>query len=154
MIFYGLTTSAYFNYIFSDVIKFLIVEEKIVTLKLILFLMVYFFMIMVMIFLFIFFIFHLWITLKNFTTYEILTFRKNRLKNSSLAAGEKNNFTTFGEEVSKFDLSPWENWRQVYGCNPLVWFIPINFCRKDSMWDNGINFKLNQKYEYEVVKSV
>ncbi len=55
---------------------------------------------------------------------------------------------------SMYDISLWENWKAVYGSNPLLWFFPVK-CRSDnSQWHNGINFKVSQKYQFEVVKSV
>jgi hypothetical protein len=139
MIFYSLVNSSYFNYIFSDVIKYLIVEEKIVTIKLLIFVVVYIFMILIMISLIFFNAFHFWITLKNYTTFELVT--------RILRPGEKIC------KMSIYNISYWENFKQVYGWNCLVWLLPINNSPIDD-WNNGINFKLNRKYEYEVVKSV
>jgi hypothetical protein len=138
MIFYALVNTVYFNYIFSDVIRYLIVEEKIVSLKLLAYLMVYFFMVVLMLSLGVFNLFHLWITLKNYTTFEFVThFVRGKSKHN---------------ETSKYGISLWENFRQVYGCNPLLWGLPIN-PQSHSYWNNGINFKVNTKFEYEVVKS-
>jgi hypothetical protein len=138
MVFYALINTIYFNYIFSGVIRYLIIEEKIVTLKLMAFLILYFFMIMVMLSLGLFYLFHLWITLKNYTTFEFATY---------IVKGKANPNT-----ISRYDLGYWENFKQVYGWNPLFWFIPIDG-QAITNWYNGINFKVNMKYEYEVVKS-
>jgi hypothetical protein len=148
MIFYSLATSTYFNYIFFDVIKFLIVEEKVVDLRLMFFMTAYFFTLILMCALFIFNIFHFWITIKNFTTYEISALTK---KKSSPIEYNSANYKI--EEISKYDLSCWDNWKQVHGSNPLLWLFPI-IPSSNSLWHNGINFKLNRKFEYEVVKSV
>lgn len=145
MLLYGFINSCYFNYIFSDVIKFLIVENKVVDLKLIFFCSYYFFMIMIMIALFPFNIFHLWITLRNFTTHEFVIQMRKKKK------GE--NGIDRMNQLSKYDISSWYNWKQVYGSNPITWFLPIN-CKSEHQWNNGFNFKLNNKFEYEVVKSV
>jgi hypothetical protein len=139
MIFYALVNSAYFTYIFSDVIRYLIIEEKIVSLKLLLFVVLYFFMIMVMLSLAIFNIFHLWITVKNFTTFEFVTHFVRAKQNPNTR--------------SQYDITYWENFKQVYGWNPLLWLLPVDPI-SSSKWHNGFNFKLNTKFEYEVVKSV
>jgi hypothetical protein len=139
MIFWALVNSAYFNLIFSGVIRYLIVEEKIVTLKLICFLVLYFFMIMVMLGLSMFNLFHFWITVKNYTTFEFASvFTKGRNQDPN--------------KMSRYDIGYWENFKQVYGSNPLLWFIPVDGVR-ESNWHNGINFKVASRYEYEVVKS-
>ena len=57
-------------------------------------------------------------------------------------------------QISQFSISSWENWKQVYGANPLLWFLPVNCHIDNSQWNNGINFKQNNLYEFEVVKSV
>jgi palmitoyltransferase len=148
MIFYGFVNTAYFNYIFSDVIKFLIKEEKVVDFKMISFLSLYFLMIMLMIAMFIFNCFHFFITCRNFTTYEFWSLTKKKKTNNYVAPSIDRI-----AELSQYDLSSWDNWRQVHTWNPLGWLLPIN-CVKDDLWNNGINFKLNKKFEYEVVKSV
>ena len=151
MIFYSFITSAYFNYIFSDVIKFLIIEEKIIDFRLMFFLACYFFTILLMLALFIFNIFHFWITLRNYTTYEISYASKKKKQNFPEYYAYRHKME---EEVSIYDISGWENWKQVHGANPLFWFLPFRLKTSESLWDNGINFKLNKKFEYEVVKSV
>jgi uncharacterized membrane protein len=138
MIFYAFINAIYFNYIFSDVIKYLIINDKIKTIQLILFLVLYFFMIMVMISLAIFNLFHFWITLKNFSTYEFVTYVvKGR--------GDPNS-------QSRYDLGYWQNFKQVYGWNPIFWVFPID-AQRFGNWYNGVNFKVNTKFEYEIVKS-
>jgi hypothetical protein len=138
MIFYALINTIYFTYIFADVIRYLIVEEKIVSIKLLVFLMLYIFIIILTLSLAVFNIFHLWITLKNFTTFEFIT--------NFVRAKSCNN------TKSRYDISYWENFKQVYGSNPLTWLLPIN-SQSVTSWNNGINFKINTRFEYEVVKS-
>jgi hypothetical protein len=139
MIFYALVNSIYFNYIFSDVIRYLIIEEKIVSLKLLLFLSLYFFMIMVMLSLAVFNLFHFWITLKNYTTFEFVT---------TFVRGKENP----NSKRSKYDISIWENFKQVYGWNPIFWLLPIDAQTYSNTY-NGMNFKVNSKFEYEIIKS-
>jgi hypothetical protein len=146
MIFYALLTSAYFNFIFFDVIRFLIKEEKLITGKLIFFFAVYIFIIMIMITMIIFNIFHFWITISNYTTHEFVT-DVVRKKEDGLSGVNK------VSKQSIYDISSFENWKQVHGWNPFLWVLPVNFTY-NSMWNNGLNFKLNRKYEYEVIKSV
>jgi hypothetical protein len=141
MIFYGLLNSTYFNYIFYDVIKFLIIEDKIIDFKLISFMSVYFFMIILMIGIFFFNIFHTWITLNNYTTYEFMI--NNRKSNKA------NNY-----DLMFYNISFYENWKQVHSANPLVWFLPIRLNYSSPKWNKGINFKINRKFKFEVVKSV
>lgn len=141
MIFYGLLNSTYFNYIFYDVIKFLIIEDKIIDFKLISFMSLYFFMIILMVGVFFFNIFHTWITLNNNTTYELMINNRNK-KN-----GKKN-------DLMHYNISYYENWKQVHSANPLVWFLPIRLDYSSAKWNNGINFKINRKFKFEVVKSV
>jgi hypothetical protein len=149
MIFYAFLNSAYFNYIFSDVIKFLIKEEKIVDFRTISFMSLYFFMIMVMITLFIFNSFHFFITARNFTTYEFWSLTKKK-KGSTTPSPSIDKLS----ELSQYDISTWENWIQVQSANPLIWLFPIRFINENLKWNNGINFKLNKKFEFEVIKSV
>jgi palmitoyltransferase len=139
MIFYAFANSLYFVYIFGDVIKYLIIEEKIVSFKLIFFVVMYFFMIMIMLSLSIFNIFHFSIVIKNYTTFEFVT-----------------NVVRPGENPSKkstYDISLWENFTQVYGKNILLWLIPVSNTITSKI-TNGINFKQNAKFEYEIIKSV
>jgi hypothetical protein len=139
MIFYAFANSLYFVYIFSDVIKYLIIEEKIVSFKLIFFVVMYFFMIMIMLSLGLFNIFHFSIVIKNYSTFEFVT--------NIVRPGENPN------KKSRYDISLWENFTQVYGTNILLWLIPVNN-KSISKHTNGINFKQDAKFEYEVIKSV
>jgi hypothetical protein len=155
MIFYGMVNACYFNYIFSDVIRFLIKEEKVVNVKLIIFLVLYFFMIMLMMALCIFNIFHFWVTVRNFTTNEFINqIVRGKCRNTLLSL-ENNGDPEFNriEKLSRYDRGAYENWKQVYGSNPFTWLLPIN-TMQNSTWNNGMNFKLNYKYQYEVIKSV
>lgn len=172
-VFYGLVNSTYFNYIFSDAIRFLVVEEKIVDVKLVTFLVLYFFMTMVMIALIIFNIFHFWIIIKNFTSHEFITkvVKKKHVRRDGYLDGdgdiESRENLKFphtpieqSNQISKYDISLWYNFKQVYGWNPIFWLLPVSsaspiLCRNEkTLWDNGINFKINKKYECEIVKSV
>lgn len=54
--------------------------------------------------------------------------------------------------ISRYDLGVLWNLQQVFGSNLLLWLIPLDF-KENSFWDNGINFKLNPKFEYEVIGS-
>jgi len=165
LILYAFLYSSFFNYIFSDVLKFLIVEEKVISFKLISFCSAYIFMVMIMITLFIFTVFHFYITITNFTTYEFITqvVRKKEHGEGSKGEGQNSkhqhgyNLDKIRGEIkrSRYDLSIWENWKSVYGANPLLWFIPFSANRgQNTQWNNGINFQVNQKYQFEVVKSV
>jgi hypothetical protein len=116
-------------------------------------------MILVMIAFFIFNIFHFWITINNFTTYEFVTqvVRKKEKKDRYMNADSGYYHVDRIDRMNKkslFDVSPWDNWKQVYGTNPLLWLIPFKCRNENSLWYNGINFKVNRKYEFEVVKSV
>ena len=66
--------------------------------------------------------FHLYITLRNYTTYEYITkvIRKNN--NSNIDPMTKVDETS----VSMFDVGAYENFKQVFGSNLLCWFLPIN----------------------------
>lgn len=146
MILYGLINSCYFIFIYRDVIKYLIIEEKVVDFTLISFVVLFIFTILIMMGLFIFNIFHFWITIKNFTTYEFVT---------QIVRGKNDGRINRIEQQSRFDISPYENWKQVYGsvCYLILWFLPIK-TQKENIWNNGINFKVNMKFEYEIIKSV
>jgi hypothetical protein len=153
-IFYGLLNSVCFNYIFSDAIRFLVVEEKTFDMKLIIFLVLYFFMIMVMIALFIFNIFHLWITLKNFTSHEFINKVVKKKTGKNGECDIENHTPNQMQETSMYDIGLWQNFKQVHGANPLCWLSPIRCNQDNTLWNNGINFKVNRKYEYEIVNSV
>ena len=96
-------------------------------------------MIMIMISLGIFNIFHFSIVIKNYTTFEFVT----NIVRPGLDPNTK----------SMYDISFWCNIIEVYGNNPLFWLLPIDV-HDANMYNNGINFKLNTKYEYEIIKSV
>ena len=79
-----------------------------------------------MVSLFIFCSFHLFITLKNYTTYEYITkvIRKNK--------NNENNDSTFDirnivdeSQVSMFDIGLFLNFKQVFGKNFYLWCISI-----------------------------
>ena len=96
-------------------------------------------MIMIMISLGIFNIFHLSIVMKNFTTFEFVT----NIVKPGLDPNTK----------SMYDISLWSNITQIYGKNPFFWFLPIDVLNSNINTD-GFNFKLNSKFEYEIIKSV
>lgn len=108
-------------------------------------------MIMVMIALAIFNLFHFWITIKNFTSHEFIS-KVVRKKGSNMDIEAQTRYKDFN--ISMYDISLWENFKQINGCNPICWFLPVRCCRENTLWDNGMNFKVNIKHEFEVVKTV
>lgn len=130
MVFYGFLNSVYFTYIYRDVIKFLIVFEKvnlsliqIICFKLLLFLGLYIFVIVIMIFLFFFLFFHLMIIFGNYTTYEYITkVIRNRYNDKQEVLAEITE--------SRYSLGAYENFKQVFGDYIFLWLIPINLLGK------------------------
>ena len=153
LIFYGLINSCFFNYIFRDVVKFLIIEEKIITVKLIFFIMVYFFMIMLMLGLVLFFFFHCVIISNNFTTYEFINWHKKNKTQKNINFETNSSFNN-GEEVNQYNLGMLENIKEILGDNPIIWFLPYEGKKLNEFWNNGFNFRINLKNEYENVKIV
>jgi len=147
MIFYGFLNSLYFTYIYKDVIRFLILEEKIINLKLIIFLGLYMFMIIIMLSLFIFLVFHLWITMKNYSTYEYITKVIRTYNNSDDTVNEE-------KLNSRYNIDTWANFTQVFGTNIFLWFIPISSHSNKNFWENGLNYKVNNNFALEVIESV
>jgi len=148
LVFYGCVNLIIFDYLFRDVVRFLIVEEKIVTIKLIFFIVFYFFMILLTAAMLIFNIFHLMILLNNLTTNEFLNIQKNR-ENTELIGYDYNK-----NKINKYDIGYYNNLKEILGSNPFMWLIPYNSNTGKNNWDNGYNFKLNPKSEYEIIKSV
>lgn len=148
---YGLVAITFFNWVFSDVIRFMILNEKIVNFKLIVFFSYYIFMIVLMMSLFIFCTFHLFISLKNYTTYEYITkVIRNESNNDSL----KNVDGVDESQVSMFDIGCINNFLQVMGPNPLKWCLPMSPYRPGDYHNMGISFKINKRFEYEIIQSV
>ena len=146
LVFWGFINSMFFNYIFRDVVKFLVVEEKVVTVKLIAFIVFFFFMIMLMVGLLIFNIFHFIAVLNNMTTNEFLNINKKRERGEG--------YDKDGRELNKYDLGIMKNIKENLGWNPILWLIPYDTTNTKSQWNNGYNFKHNIKNEYEIIKSV
>lgn len=131
-----------------DIVKFLIIEEKAVTIKLILFIIFYFLTIVFMVGLLIFNIFHFMLIFNNLTTNEFLNFnRKNNQCEVVTCDGEN-------KKINKYDVGKWENIKQALGTNPLLFLIPYFSNKSKNFWNNGLNFQVNNKNEYEIVKSV
>lgn len=139
MILYGYISSLIFCFIYFDVIKLFLIEEKIISKSLIFFVLVYTVLAILSVCLTLFLIFHFWLALRNLTTYEFVTeiLRHQKGLNSE----------------NMFYLSKYENFKQVFGNNILTWFLPFNtICY--SNFNNGLNFQINRKENYEVIKSV
>lgn len=148
LIFYGFVNLVLFDFIFRDVVKFLIIEEKVVTIKLILFVAFYFFMIILTAGMLIFNVFHFMIVINNVTTNEFLNLHK-RKENGEVAAYDGDQ-----RRVNKYHIGYLENIKETLGSNPLLWLIPYNNNNGKNMWNNGYNFRVNIKNEFEIVKSV
>ena len=127
MIFYGLLNSTFFAITYSDVIKFLIIYEKLIDFKQIFFFSSYIFQLIIIIFLILFLCFHVTIISKNYTTYEYIT----KVVRSHKYPKEKINEESLEEEsVSRYDIGFINNFIQVLGSNLLFWFIPFEFKSK------------------------
>ena len=121
MLFFALLNSAYFLIIYKEVMKFLIIFEKLINVKMIFFLGVYIFMIIIFFSTFIFLCFHLMIISKNYTTYEYIT---KVIRRSKEYTDKEINLKE--REVSRYDNGFIHNFVQIMGDNPLLWLIPIN----------------------------
>jgi len=66
----------------------------------------------------IFFSFHLFITVKNYTTYEYITKVLKKNDNNPVETADES-------QMSMFNIGMYENFTQVFGSNPLYWFLPI-----------------------------
>lgn len=148
LVFYGFLNLTLFNFIFRDIVKFLIIEEKAVTVKLTLFVAFYFLTILLMVMMLIFNIFHFMIIINNLTTNEFLNYHKNKNQ------GEIAAYDIDANKLNRYDLGCWQNVKDVLGTNPLLWLIPYNSDKTKNLWNNGFNFKVNIKSEYEIIKSV
>jgi predicted PurR-regulated permease PerM len=146
LIFWGFINSMFFNYIFRDVVKFLVYEEKAVTMKLITFIVFFFLMIMLMLSLLIFNIFHVMAVYNNITTNEFLNINRKKERGEG--------YDRDGRQLNKYDLGVLENIKENLGRNPLLWLIPISAIDGSNQWNNGYNFRLNIKNEYEIIKSI
>ena len=124
MVFYGLLNSIYFLMIYRDVIKYIIFYEKLINIQLIFFIGAYFFMIIIIITSFLFLCFHLMMVAHNYTTYEYMT-KVVRTLNSKKSSNEKIDISE--TYISRYDIGLVNNFRQVFGDNLIMWFIPYNF---------------------------
>ena len=66
---------------------------------------------------------------------------------------EKIDISNSESSMSRYDMGIIWNIQKVFGSNIFLWLIPFNF-NEESNLDNGINFKLNKKFETEVIGSV
>ena len=157
MILYGFLNSLYFLVIYRDVIKFLIVSNKLMTISLIFFFGAYIFMIVIILSSFMFLCFNLMIIAKNYTTYEYIT-KVVRTRNSKQSSDLEIDQSEV--QISRYDTGVIYNFSQVFGDNLFLWFIPLNFSSKfhiilgKSVWNNGLNFKVNSKFAFEIIRSV
>ena len=124
MVFYGLLNSIYFLMIYRDVIKYIIFYEKLINIQLIFFIGAYFFMIIIIITSFLFLCFHLMMVAHKYTTYEYMT-KVVRTLNSKKSSNEKIDISE--TYISRYDIGLVNNFRQVFGDNLIMWFIPYNF---------------------------
>jgi len=147
LVFYGFVNLLIFDFIFRDVVKFLIIEEKVLTLKLILFVLFYFFMILLTAGLLIFNIFHFMVLLNNITTNEFLNVQRKKENSEVIAYDADRNV------INKYHIGYYDNIKEVLGSNPFLWLLPYKINLKNN-WNNGYNFRLNVKSEYEIIKSV
>jgi hypothetical protein len=127
MIFYALMNCSFFAVTYSDVIKFLIVYEKLIDVKLIFFFGSYIFLLIIIMFLVLFLGFHVLIISKNYTTYEYIT---KVVRNNKYGKEKRNGENGEEETVSRYDIGFIHNFLQVLGSNLLFWFIPFDFKSK------------------------
>lgn len=142
MIFYGLINCALFSFLFKDVIRYLIIHEKFVTFKLVSFGLIYLLMILLTFSLIIFNFFHFMLILNNYSTAEYI---------KQVINDENRVFSQ--QQISKYDIGFVDNFKQVFGSSFLIWLLPVN-PYKETFYNNGLNFKLNKKFEFEVIASV
>ena len=80
------------------------------------------------------------------TTIEFLNINKKRKRGDIYDAD--------GREIKKYDLGVKKNINENIGWNPILWLIPFDNIDHKNQWNNGYNFRLNIKNEYEIIKSV
>ena len=106
------------------------------------FILIYFASIAFFVFTFVLYFFHWYLVSNNFSTFEYDEFLKKK--------NIDNHY--YG---SKYNLgSIYENWKDVYGECWLTWFFPISPMKTNPNWNNGINFKINENYQNEIIKSL
>jgi hypothetical protein len=127
MIFYAFLNCTFFAITYFDVIKYLIIYEKLINMKLVFFFGSYIFMFIIIIFQILFLGFHLLIIASNYTTYEYIT--------KVVRAKKQNKHSEFDESLSeqcgsRYDQGMVRNFLQVFGSNCLFWFLPIKIQSK------------------------
>ena len=135
------------------------IEIHISTITAIIFAIIYFVTICYTIFLGILFIFHIMLVCSNYTTFEYNIIHKDYTffpkQRYSIVKNDGNiNIDTYKSLKSKYDIGVWKNWIQVYGKNPLLWFLPIRSEFRENGFNNGINFEQNDDETLETICSV
>ncbi len=95
----------------------------------------------------------------NYTTFEYNIIHKDYTffpkERYSIVKNDGNiNIQTYKPLKSKYDIGIWKNWIQVYGKNPLLWFLPIRSEFRENGYNNGINFEQNDDETLETICSV
>lgn len=111
---------------------------------------IYLFTVYLFIFAFVLWIFHLYLDINNMSTFEYVELNKKRLKSNNISLLTIN----FDYKSRYCTNNAYNNLKQVYGDYVILWLIPIPPIYKDRRWNNGINFKLNDKYANEIIKSI
>ena len=146
LLLYSWICSLFFIIIFAHISKQIIITNLIYNQKIIygeiFFILIYFASIAFFVFTFVLYFFHWYLVSNNFSTFEYVEFLKKK--------NIDNHY--YG---SKYNLgSIYENWKDVYGECWLTWFFPISPMKTNPNWNNGINFKINENYQNEIIKSL
>lgn len=111
---------------------------------------VYIFTIYLLMFSFVLWIFHIYLDIQNLSTFEYVEMNKKKHQSKTVSL-----FTISFDYKSRYCTSnAYDNLNQVYGDYFILWFIPIPPIYKDKQWNNGINFKLNDRFAQEIIKAI
>jgi hypothetical protein len=109
------------------------------------------------VFAFLLWLYNIMLVLNNYTSFEYNDVQKkiNKENENFVVYSSFDRFVNvnkYRKIVSKYDVGKWNNWVQVYGNNPFLWFIPVN--NIDNKYHNGMNFVLNEDEQLEIIKSI
>ena len=99
------------------------------------------------------------LALNNYTTFEYNIIHRNfslfSKEKYSLVKNDNNiNIKRYEPLKSKYDIGLWKNWIQIYGKNPLLWYLPIKSEFKENGFNDGINFQQNDDETLETICSI
>lgn len=161
-LFYGWNISLLFLIKYAPHFAYALQHEQLLV-SLITFCIAYLFTIGVFIVFFSYWGYNIYLVVNNFTSIEYVKFenKADKIKRSEhdvnycqIDSNYIDNRHYSMKYASRYCISKWENWTQLFSDNAFLWFFPIKSELRDNECNQGINFKVNHYYSNELVKSI